>query len=255
MAPWRNQLGSDQIAAIVDYIRITMMLPASTVDSETGRRLYAENCSVCHGDDGRGARWTQTNLKPPPRNFTLPGTVDQLSRSYMLDVVRYGKADTAMPGFATQLKDADVANVVDYVRQAFMKQDADITAHQSGSTPVSGLDMEAPLPKGLIGDVSRGEAYYRQNCVACHGEQGDGKGPRAYFILPKPRNFHHLSARHTLNRPTLFAAIAQGSRGTDMPAWEKVLSGQQIADVAEYLYQAFIRPAESANQSTTPDKG
>ncbi len=255
MAPWKNQLNGEQIAAIVDFIRITMMRPATTVDSETGRRLYAENCSVCHGDDGRGALWTLTNLKPPPRNFTLPGTSDQLSRNYMIEVVRYGKADTAMPGFSTQLKSSDITNVVDYVRQAFMRQTGNHGARQPGGEMVNELDMEAPFREGLIGDASRGEAYYRQNCVACHGENGDGKGPRAYFILPKPRNFHHASVRHTLNRPNLFTAIARGSRGTDMPAWEKVLSGQQIADLAEYLYQTFVRSVESGIQSGIPDKG
>jgi len=254
MAPWKNQLDSDQIAAVVDYIRITMMRPAVTGDSETGRRLYAENCSVCHGDDGRGARWTLTNLKPPPRNFTLPGTAEQLSRSYMFEVVRYGKADTAMPGFARQLDDEAITDVIDYVRMAFMNVAKPATAGATGGD-LAGLDMEAPMPQGLTGDAGRGRAYYLNNCVACHGIEGDGKGPRAYFILPKPRNFHHASAQHTLNRPKLFSAIADGSRGTDMPAWSKVLSGQEIADLAEYVFQAFIRPPQLQTQSAVPDKG
>lgn len=255
MAPWKNQLNDMEIKAVVDYIRITMMLPAATNDSEAGRRLYAENCSVCHGDDGSGARWTLTNLKPPPRNFTLPDAVQELSRNYMLEVVRYGKADTAMPGFSTQLEDNDISKVVDYVRQAFMDLPGERGKSHSGSEELAGLDMEAPLPQGLYGDVSRGAAYYRQNCVACHGESGDGKGPRAYFILPKPRNFHHDAARHTLNRPNLYTAIARGSNGTDMPAWDVILSGQQIADIVEYVYQTFIRPKTSETQSKMPGKG
>jgi len=254
MAPWKNQLGDAQIAAVVDYIRNTMMRPAVTDDSESGRRLYAENCSVCHGDDGRGARWTLTNLKPPPRNFTLPGTAEQLSRRYMFEVVRYGKADTAMPGFASQLDDDAIADVIDFVRTAFMHESMGAKSQDAGSDRI-GLDMEAPMPQGLAGNASRGRAYYLNNCVPCHGIEGDGKGPRAYFILPKPRNFHHASAQHTLNRPNLFSAIANGSRGTDMPAWSKVLSGQEIADLAEYLFQTFIRPPQTQSQSEVPDKG
>ncbi|MEL0585372.1 MAG: c-type cytochrome [Candidatus Thiodiazotropha sp. (ex. Lucinoma kazani)] len=255
MAAWKNQLSSEQIAAIVDYIRITMMLPAATTDSESGRRLYAENCSVCHGDDGQGARWTLTNLKPPPRNFTLPQAADELSRNYMLEVVRYGKADTAMPGFSSQLDESDISKVVDYVRQAFMSLTGDSGENTSDSSQLSCLDIEAPMPQGLKGDITRGQAYYIQNCVACHGLAGDGKGPRAYFILPKPRNFHHAASRHSLNRPTLFTAIARGSRGTDMPAWDTVMPSQQIADIAEYIYQTFIRQDQTANQSSKPDKG
>ena len=31
--------------------------------------IYTESCSVCHGDDGRGAVWGQASLATPPRNF------------------------------------------------------------------------------------------------------------------------------------------------------------------------------------------
>ena len=42
----------------------------------------------------------------------------------------------------------------------------------------------------------------------------------------------------------LYKAIAEGTRGTEMPAWDKVLNPQEIADVAEYVYAAFIRPEQ-----------
>lgn len=255
MAGWKNQLNHEQITAIVDYIRITMMRPSTSEDGEKGRRLYAENCSVCHGDDGRGARWTITNLKPPPRNFTLPGMADQLSRHYMRKVVRHGKADTAMPGFSVQLSEQDISSVVDYVRQAFMSLTKEQQENNNSLEVAHVNDMEAPLQHNLSGNASRGQGYYIENCVACHGVKGDGKGPRAYFILPKPRNFQHAAARHMLNRPKLYTAIAEGSRGTDMPAWNKVLSAQQIADIVEYVYQMFIRPKQSLNQSENPTKG
>ncbi len=251
MAAWKNQLNSQQIEAVVDYIRATMMLPAVTADSEEGRRLYAENCSVCHGDDGRGARWTLTNLKPPPRNFTLPGSAQQLATDYMRQVVSHGKADTAMPGFASQLDAHQIAAVVSYVRTAFMAA----TPSVAETTTPAGPDMAAQIPGGLVGDPGIGQAFYLQNCVACHGLEGDGKGPRAYFILPKPRNFRHPAARHGLNRPKLYQAIARGTRGTDMPAWEKVLSAQEIAHLTEYLFQAFIRPQPPADQSSVSDRG
>ncbi|MES9813579.1 MAG: c-type cytochrome [Candidatus Thiodiazotropha sp.] len=255
MAGWKNQLSSEQIAAIADYIRITMIRPSTVEDGKTGRRLYAENCSVCHGDDGRGARWTLTNLKPPPRNFTLPGSADQLSRKHMFKIVRYGKADTAMPGFSSQLDDDDISSVVDFVRQAFMTDSDEKHEVIENFKLENAQEMAAQLSRGLTGDASRGQRYYLKNCVACHGVKGDGKGPRAYFILPKPRNFQHTAARHTLNRPKLFTAIAEGNRGTDMPAWDKVLSAQQIADIVEYVYQVFIRPKQGGTQSENPGKG
>jgi len=96
------------------------------------------------------------------------------------------------------------------------------------------------MPEELKGDPQRGMALYMLNCTACHGSAGDGEGPRAYFIRPKPRNFLLPASRRSLNRPALFRGIARGKPGTEMPAWEKVLNRQQIADIAEFVFQRFI---------------
>ncbi|MDH3858495.1 MAG: cytochrome c, partial [Gammaproteobacteria bacterium] len=92
------------------------------------------------------------------------------------------------------------------------------------------------------GDAERGKALYLYNCATCHGEQGDGRGPRAYFINPKPRNFLHAASRASLNRPTLQRVIGKGKLRTEMPAWEKVFDAQQIADVGEFVFVTFIQP-------------
>jgi mono/diheme cytochrome c family protein len=44
----------------------------------------------------------------------------------------------------------------------------------------------------------------------------------------------------------LFAAVGNGRNGTEMPAWNKVLNDQQIADVSEYVFQSFIVNAVAA---------
>jgi mono/diheme cytochrome c family protein len=249
MAAWGNQLVAEDIGAVVDYIRNTLMRPIASETAEEARRLYAENCSVCHGDDGKGAKWTLRNMNPPPRNFTLPETAGVLDREYMLQTVRYGKANTAMPGFERQLDLEEIGKIVDFVRTAFMRIDT------PSSTPAAIASVltatESTYPDGLNGNVDVGMAFYLQNCSVCHGVKGDGKGPRAYFILPKPRDFQHPASRHGLDRARLFTAIAKGTRGTEMPAWNKVLTDQEIVNVAEYVYQAFIRPdAQSTSIST-----
>jgi mono/diheme cytochrome c family protein len=80
------------------------------------------------------------------------------------------------------------------------------------------------------------------NCATCHGKQGDGQGPRAYFINPKPRNFLDDYSRNTLDRQTIFSSVSVGRQGTEMPGWGKVLSGQEIANVTEFVFQTFIKP-------------
>ena len=102
------------------------------------------------------------------------------------------------------------------------------------------VDMGAPFPNGLSGDFEQGRQFYMANCSACHGVRGDGRGPRSSFIIPPPRNFLHSESRASLNRPALFEAIVIGKPGTPMPAWGKVLGPQQVADVAEFVFQDFI---------------
>jgi mono/diheme cytochrome c family protein len=101
-------------------------------------------------------------------------------------------------------------------------------------------DMSLPMPLGLKGDPAKGGAFFMTNCFTCHGVKGDGNGPRAYFITPPPRNFLLETSRQRLNRPVLFEAITNGRLGTNMPAWGKVLSNQEIANVAEFVFQNFI---------------
>ena len=290
MAPWKSQLEPGQIVVLVDYIGTTSMKPVASAEAGSGRRLYAENCSVCHGDDGRGAVWTQQSLNPPPRDFGSERAIRELTRERMTTSITHGRADTAMPGFGSQLSAADIEAVVDFVRTAFIApaansvgtvmagadtgdaasaggsmagsgtaaasadadhaHAADAKTHEHGTHAVAAV-MGEPMPHDLQPDLVRGEAFYRTNCTACHGEKGDGQGPRAYFIMPKPRNFTHPAARSTLNRPALFGAISAGSVGTEMPAWRTVLDNQTIADIAEYVFRTFIRPAEAARTAVS----
>ena len=112
------------------------------------------------------------------------------------------------------------------------------------SSPDSVADMSLPLPRGLKGNPDKAAVFYLQNCATCHGTSGDGEGPRAYFINPPPRNFLLESSRQRLNRPTLFEAITNGRVRTEMPAWGKVLNEQEIADLAEFVFQTFIIPSD-----------
>jgi len=118
-------------------------------------------------------------------------------------------------------------------------------AHAQPATAIA--DMSLPMPLGLKGDPEKGRIFFMSNCFTCHGVKGDGNGPRAYFITPPPRDFLLETSRQRLNRPVLFEAIANGRLGTNMPAWGKVLDSQQIADVAEFVFENFIHPAPENN--------
>ncbi|MFZ5593968.1 MAG: c-type cytochrome [Pseudomonadota bacterium] len=239
------------------------------VNASLGERIYINNCAVCHGDKGAGAMWTQATFNPPPRKFASLQSREELTRERMINSVTYGRPDTAMMPFGSRLSDTEIAAVVDHIRATFMSDKAiaeaaaAASAGNSGAMPPHGhgaagekaeipkpkpapivdADMSLPFPGNLAGDGAKGRDFYMANCFTCHGKAGDGEGPRSTFIRPKPRNFLHPDSRRTLNRPALFKAISNGKIGTVMPAWGKVLNDQEIADVAEFVFQEFIRPS------------
>ena len=101
--------------------------------------------------------------------------------------------------------------------------------------------MSQPFADGIFGDPNEGREIFVRNCFVCHGVKGDGQGPRAFFINPKPRNFISTDSKRALNRPKIYTAVHGGLPGSVMPAWSKVLSDQEVANVAEFVFRAFIR--------------
>lgn len=263
---WAGKLSESDADGIVRYIREAFMLPTPAADASMGQQIYARTCSVCHGERGNSASWAQNSFDPPPRDFTSD-KARNMTRRQMINAVTYGSENTAMMPFTTQYSGEEIAAVVDYIRGTFMKGEPPVSqtgapAHghtgmaqheqqanlaPEGSHAAHGHvgadgDMTAPFPRGLVGDAAKGKVFYENNCAECHGLKGDGEGPRAYFINPKPKNFTSPKARVEFNRPHLHSAIAVGVKGREMAAWSKVIDDQQIADVAEYVFMAFIQP-------------
>lgn len=269
MMAFSERLTPPQIEAVVDYIHTTFLPKVDTEVSDEMRRMargkviYTSNCGVCHGDEGNGAMWTQTSLNPPPRDFTSATAKQELSRERMLTSVTHGRPGTAMMSFSQRLSTPDIEVVVDYVRETFLGKSmalvqTPVNPHGPQASTVApevvAADMSLPLPNKLLGDAEKGREFYMSNCFTCHGRDGDGNGPRSTFIQPKPRNFLDDQSRQTLNRPALFKSIGIGKPGTVMPAWSKVLSDQQIADVAEFVFQHFVSRRQDGGTAETQKK-
>lgn len=233
---------------------------------DDGKIIYALTCSVCHGEDGAGATWGKASFNPPPVNFALKDKADDLGRVQMIHSVTHGRPGTAMTAFSSQLNKTEIEAVVDYIRNTFMMDSTDATSNENTQQAVADSTVgmavlhnqskesdslqqatdatlfDQPISATLIGNAQAGQAIYLQSCTACHGIDGKGDGPRAYFIYPRPRDFQHAASKARFNRPILFEAIKHGVLGREMPAWDKVLNEQQIADLTEYVFQTFIRP-------------
>lgn len=250
MIAWQTELTETEIGELADLILndfVARPEPSVTVSRtmpapDEATRIYQEACSVCHGDDGKGAIWGQRSLAAVPRNFTTAQAKTDLTRERMIKSVTHGRPGTPMPGFSTQLNQEQIAAVVDHIRTRFMG-----AASLEASAVVTTSDYhERPFPDRLVGNFERGRSLYFQNCLECHGLSGDGDGPRAYFIFPRPRNFHNEATRETMNRPRLYDAVADGVNGREMPAWRFVFAAQDIADVSEFVYREFIAAGEAA---------
>lgn len=115
-----------------------------------------------------------------------------------------------------------------------------------------------PKPEVTAQLLERGKAVYAQNCEACHGAQGDGKGDASAFLLPKPRNFAQANFRlrstppgHLPTDTDLFRAVSLGMPGTPMPPWRVHLSEQDRWAVVEYCKSFSPRFADTNEDRTT----
>jgi mono/diheme cytochrome c family protein len=202
MMPHKGKLSVQEIEQVVDYIKSSFMSGPIAVKPDRQPAIAAHQ---------KMPQSTSPRMQGHPQmpGFNMPGSSSSAS-ALRTDPHRRDPHAGGIPGMTAPIG------------------------------PVVSADMKAPMPKGLKGDASQGRQFYMSNCFTCHGVKGDGNGPRAHFNTPRPRNFTSEASRRMLNRERLFNSITKGKVGTVMPAWGKVLSDQQIANIAEFVFTAFI---------------
>jgi mono/diheme cytochrome c family protein len=90
-------------------------------------------------------------------------------------------------------------------------------------------------------DFQLAKAIYRRRCAFCHGERGDGKGPAAEALWPRPRSFVDEPFRFVSTDngiPTeddVFRVTSNGMPGSAMPPWRKLLSEAERREVVRYV--------------------
>jgi mono/diheme cytochrome c family protein len=85
------------------------------------------------------------------------------------------------------------------------------------------------------GDAAAGKALYAASCTACHGSAGNGKGPAAIALKPRPSDFTAATFWTTRNDAQVSASIRSGRPNTSMTGFVE-LSETQVADLVAYLH-------------------
>src|SRR5262249_22704534 len=96
--------------------------------------------------------------------------------------------------------------------------------------------------------ITGGYGLYRRHCLHCHGVSGAGDGPTAPFLYPTPRDYRPGKFKFTStpngappHRDDLIRTVQNGLHGTSMPAFEALLSADEIKQVVDYVIFLSIR--------------
>jgi high-affinity iron transporter len=89
--------------------------PVLTPDPERGAPLYAQHCSVCHGDTGLGDGPAGIGLEPAPANLRDAARLDRLSLYDLYNTLGLGIEGTDMPAFADQLDERQRWDLATYI--------------------------------------------------------------------------------------------------------------------------------------------
>lgn len=220
MAAWGQVLSELEIGDVMNHIRTLatprpQVLTAEQLSVEIGRRIYIKDCVECHGGDGRANTEAAKVLRPFPRSFADPVETARMDDGRMYSAIKLGIPGTSMGGWGGLLNPAEIIDVMRYIRT-----------------------LEQPLSPGMTKselDALVGGRIYRQYCVNCHGEKGDGDTELGNALAKHPRNF----TKARLDQKKMADAVAHGRPGTAMAPWNGVLNPEDIRRVILFIRQKF----------------
>ncbi|MCO2253802.1 cytochrome-c oxidase, cbb3-type subunit III [Pseudomonas aeruginosa] len=165
-----------------------------------GGRLFASNCSICHGSDAKGA-YGFPNLTDA--DWRWGGEPETIKTTIMAG------RHAAMPAWGEVIGEEGVKNVAAFVL-----------------TQMDGRK----LPEGAKADIEAGKQVFATTCVACHGPEGKGTPAMGAPDLTHPGAFIYGSSFAQLQQ-----TIRYGRQGV-MPAQQEHLGNDKVHLLAAYVY-------------------
>lgn len=138
-------------------------VPASDEAVKEGQQIYAQNCALCHGVDGRGYTVLGRHMFPPAMDLNSPH-VQHWTDADLFWIVQNGISLTGMPSWSSSISETDTWKIAQFIH-ALPRLNAEQASAPAQAAP-------AASSKALI---AYGRTLYRQEgCFMCH--QLDGQG-------------------------------------------------------------------------------
>jgi cytochrome c oxidase cbb3-type subunit 3 len=173
-----------------------------------GGRLFASNCSVCHGSDAKGS-YGFPNLADD--SWRWGGAAETIKTTILKG--RIGM----MPAQGPAIGEDGVRNVAAYVL-----------------SELGGRE----LPEDTQADIAAGQQIFASTCSACHGQDGSGMALMGAPNLRQPSAFIYGSSFAQLQQ-----TIRYGRSG-NMPAQEDFLGNDKAHLLAAYVLKLSQGDAE-----------
>jgi mono/diheme cytochrome c family protein len=171
-----------------------------------GNEVFDHVCQVCHGPIGEGNGPVTQHGFPLSASLLAERAV-QMKDGQMFHILTYGQG--RMPALAAQLTPEDRWSAILHVRM------------------LQGPYAPSHVPSRL--EVAK---LFRENCAACHGE--DGTGNRIRKVLPLIPDFTSLAWQLSQTDLALVNQIDYGSLPL-MPSFRYKLRSEQILSLAIYV--------------------
>jgi mono/diheme cytochrome c family protein len=96
--------------------------------------------------------------------------------------------------------------------------------------------------------VNKGRELFKVNCTTCHGENGQGDGPSASMLNPKPRNFHSIDSWKNGSKVTqIYKTLEEGILGGGMASYNYIPPEDRFALIHFIRTFANNQPNDSLN--------
>jgi mono/diheme cytochrome c family protein len=123
----------------------TNPVKSTAASQDKAKKLYAQDCAMCHGDNGDGKTDLARDMSLTLLDWTDPKSLGSMSDQQLFDIVRKGKGEKMPPEDVGRAKDADVWGLITYIR-AFSKNHPSAPAP---TTPAPAAPAAAsPSPSG-----------------------------------------------------------------------------------------------------------